>query len=261
MTATEVTGGLVEIAVPDGTAEAWVSRPDDGEPHPGVVLFMDAFGIRPQIRQMADRIAGWGYVVLAPNVFHRHGTIDELAPRADLRSPEAREAAIAPAMARVRSLTADLAARDIPAYVDALLALPGVAAGPIGVTGYCMGARLAVRAACLRPDAVAACGGFHGGGLATDDPDSPHRGLRNARAAFCFGHADHDRSMGPEAIARLDEALEAAGLDHVTEVYGGAPHGYTMADTSSYDEAAAERHYEALEDLLRRSLGVRSPDR
>jgi carboxymethylenebutenolidase len=249
-----VSGELIEVPVPDGTAEAWVSRPDDGT-HPGVLLFMDAFGIRPQIHEMAERIAGWGYVVLAPNVFHRAGTVADLEPSVDLRKPEEREHAIRSAMGRVGALTPDLAERDVPAYVDALRSLPGVADGPIGVTGYCMGARLAVRAACLRPDVVAACGGFHGGGLATDDDQSPHRGLPHAKAAFCFGHADHDKSMGPQAIARLDEALDDAGLEHVTEVYAGAPHGYTMADTSSYDEAAAERHYAALEDLLDRTLG------
>jgi carboxymethylenebutenolidase len=226
-----------------------------------VLFYMDAFGIRPQIEQMAERIARWGYVVLAPNVFHRAGTVAELAPDSDLREPGSRETAIRRAMGRVRSLTPARAAADIPAYVDALLARPEVDGGPIAVTGYCMGARLAVRAACLRPDVVAACAGFHGGGLATDDPDSPHRGLSRARARFYFGHADRDRSMGPDAIARLDRALDEAGLPHATEVYAGAPHGYTMADTSSYDEAGAERHFAALEDLLRRSLGAGSPDR
>jgi carboxymethylenebutenolidase len=252
---------LTELSVPGGTAEAWVSLPAADREHPGVLFFMDAFGIRPQIEEMADRIASWGYVVLAPNVFHRNGRVADLAPTVDLRAPGAGEAFFAEASARVRGHTADLAEPDLEAYVDALLALPGVQAGPIGVTGYCMGARLAVRAACLRPDDVAACGGFHGGGLATDNDDSPHLGLTRARAAFVLGHADHDRSMPPEAIARLDAALDDAGLEHVTEVYAGASHGYTMADTPSYDEAAAERHYTALEDLLSRSLGARSPDR
>jgi carboxymethylenebutenolidase len=251
---------LIDVPVPGGTAEAWVSRPDD-EPHPGVLLFMDAFGIRPQIQQMADRIASWGHVVLAPNVFHRDGTIDELAPTKDLREPGASAEFFGHAAPRIKALTSDLAGPDIDGYVDALLGLPGVGEGPIGVTGYCMGARLAVRAACLRPDAVAACGGFHGGGLATDGPDSPHRGLPNARAAFVFGHADHDRSMPADAIAELDRALDDNGLAHVTEVYAGAPHGYTMADTPSYDEAAAERHFTALEELLSRSLGARSRGR
>jgi carboxymethylenebutenolidase len=249
----------VEVAVPGGTAEAWVSRPDDTQ-HPGVLLVMDAFGLRPQIRAMADRIASWGYVVMAPNVFHRDGSVDDLAPTVDLRGPDA-EGFLAGAFARVRALTPDLAEPDLMAYVDALGALPGVTAGPVGVTGYCMGARLAVRAACLRPDRVAACAGFHGGRLATEEPDSPHLALPRARASFYFGHADHDRSMPPDDIARLDDALDSAGPDHVCEVYAGAAHGYTMADTPAYDEVAAERHYAALEDLLRRSLGARSPGR
>ncbi len=255
-----VSGELVELPVPDGTAEAWASRPAGDGPHPGVLFFMDAFGIRPQIEQMADRIAGWGYAVLAPNVFHRDGSVAELVPRVDLREP-AGEDVKAQAFARVRALTPDRAEPDIDAYVSALLGLPGVADGPIGITGYCMGARLAMRAACRHPEAVVACGGFHGGGLATDADDSPHRGLPQARAAFCFGHADHDRSMPPEMVERLDRALDDVGLEHVTEVYAGAAHGYTMADTTAYDEAAAERHYVALEALLRRSLAGRSPGR
>ena len=254
---------LIDVAVPGGTAEAWVSRPEtadrgDGD-HPGVVLFMDAFGIRPQIEQMADRIAGWGYVVLAPNVFHRQGTVEELAPAVDLRDEHASADYLRQAFSRVRGLTADLVAPDLVAYVDDLLAVPGVADGPIGVTGYCMGARLALRTSCLRPDVVAACGGFHGGGLATEDPDSPHRRLGESRATYVFGHADKDRSMPADAIERLEHALDQAGREYVSEVYPGARHGYTMADTAAYDEAAAERHYAALEDLFRRSLGGRSP--
>jgi carboxymethylenebutenolidase len=242
------------------SAESWVSRPDDGE-HPGVLLFMDAFGLRPQIRQMADRIASWGYVVLAPNVFHRGGTIEELAPTTDLHDREASGEFFAAAFSRVRALTADIVEPDLVGYVDDLLALPGVAPGPIGVTGYCMGARLALRTSWLRPDVVAACGCFHGGGLATEGEDSPHSGLAKARAAYVFAHADHDRSMPPEAIDRLERALDEAGLTYVSEVYVGAEHGYTMADTAAYDEAGAERHYSALEDLFRRSLGARSPSR
>lgn len=248
----------IEVAVPGGTAEAYVARPDPGSnpgSNPGVLFYMDAFGIRPQIEQMADRIASWGYVVLVPNVFHRHGTIAELAPQVDLRDRNAAESFFSEAFARVRSLTGTVAGQDVPAYVDALQALPGVSDGLVGVTGYCMGARLAVRTACLRPDAVAACGGFHGGSLATDAADSPHLGLADARARFFFGHADNDRSMQPDAIARLDEALDDAGLEHETVVYPGAPHGYTMADTASYDEAAAEQHFVALRGLLDRTLG------
>ncbi|MGN7201257.1 dienelactone hydrolase family protein [Arthrobacter sp. SAFR-044] len=242
---------LIEIEAPAGPAEAIVARPSTGTgPFPGVILYMDAFGLRPRIQEMAQRIAAWGYVVLAPNVFYREGTAAELAPAGDMSTKEGREAAGKAAFPRVGRLTPDKALPDIDAWVSALAALDGVAAGPIGTTGYCMGARLAVRTATSHPDAVAACGGFHGGGLATEDSDSPHLGLGNARARFVFGHADHDRSMAPDAVARLGEALKDAGLEASNEVYEGAPHGYTMADTSAFHPEATERHFRELRALL-----------
>ncbi|MEO5851898.1 MAG: dienelactone hydrolase family protein [Nocardioides sp.] len=244
-------GRTIEIATPDGPAEAYLTRPDDDTPHPGVLFYVDAIGLRPRIEEMADRIASWGYVVLAPNVFYRDGTAAGLAPTTDLTVPANREAFFGEAMARVGALVPDLSDPDARRWVDALLEHAGA---PIGVTGYCMGARLATRTAAVAPDEVAAVGGFHGGGLVTDGPDSPHLTLRDARAEFVYGHADHDRSMPPEAVATLGRALEEAGLNHVNEVYAGASHGYTMADSAPYDEAATERHFAALEGLFARTL-------
>ena len=243
----------IEIPLTDGSAEAYVARPEGDGEHPGVLFLMDAIGLRPQIAEMCQRIADWGYVVLAPNVFHRDGRVADLEPQGDLTQPGEREAFFAEAMPRVRGLTADLAERDLPIWLEALRSLPGVSAGPVGATGYCMGARLAVRAANL-DQAVAAVGGFHGGGLVTDDADSPHRGIGHARAEYVFGHADQDRSMPPEAIEALGRALAEAGLVARNEVYEGAAHGYSMADTSSYDEAATERHFTELEALFDRAL-------
>lgn len=248
---------LIEIPAAAGTAEALVARPSSGEgPFPGVILYMDAFGLRPRIQEMAQRIADWGYVVLAPNVFYREGTAAELAPDTDMTSQEGREAAGASAFPRVGRLTTDKAMPDIDRWVNAMERLDGVAPGRIGVVGYCMGARLAVRTATAHPETVAACGGFHGGGLATDDPDSPHLALGNARARFIFGHADHDRSMGPDAVARLGAALDAAGLEASNEVYPGAPHGYSMADTSAFHAEATERHFRELRTLLDGTLNA-----
>jgi carboxymethylenebutenolidase len=207
-----------------------------------VLLFMDAFGLRPQIAGMAERISAWGYTVVAPNVFHRDGAVADLA--------EDREHALD----RVRALTPDLVAADAPAYLAALR--ERCAPGPLGTTGYCMGARLAVRTANAHPDDIAAVGGFHGGGLATDDDTSPHLGLAGARAEFVFGHADHDRSMPPDAVARLGQALSMAGLVFINDVYAGAAHGYTMNDTPAYHAESAERHYRALEELFGRTLGT-----
>lgn len=235
----------IEIQTADGAAEAYLA----GE-GPGVLFFMDAIGLRPQIATMVERMAGWGFTVLAPNVFHRDGTIEELAPTIDLRVPENRAAFMQVSMPRVGALTPDLAARDLPAWTSTLRSAAG--GEQIGVTGYCMGARLALAAGCADPG-VAVVGGFHGARLATSADDSTHLGLPDARAEFVFGHAADDASMPPEDIARLEEVLVAAGLTFRNETYDG-PHGYTMADTSSYDEASAERHFTELEALVRRTL-------
>ncbi|MEO9322613.1 dienelactone hydrolase family protein [Nocardioides sp. C4-1] len=244
---------LVDVPVPAGTAQAYVARPPSGS-GPGVLFFMDAIGVRPQIAEMCDRIASWGYVLVAPNVFYRDGDVDAVRPHADLREPGEREAFFEQAMPRVHGLTSDLAVPDIAAYVAFVRGLDGVDSGPIGVTGYCMGARLAMRAATGHPDDVAACGGFHGGGLVTDASDSPHLGLASARAEFVFGHADQDPSMPAEAVDALGAALAEHGLVADNAVYPDAPHGYSMADTSMYQEAGAERHFTELKALLERTL-------
>jgi len=245
-------GQTIEIQTADGPAEAYLVRPADGAEHPGVLLYIDAIGLRPRIEEMADRIASWGYVVLAPNVFHRDGRAADLAPTEDLTVPGNRERFFASGVTdRVAALTPDKSDPDARRWVAALLEH---GTGPIGVVGYCMGARLATRTAGLLPDHVAAVGGFHGGGLVTDHPASPHLRIADARAEFVYGHADGDRSMSPEAVEALGEALEKAGLAHTNETYAGAGHGYTMADTSVYDEAATERHFAALQDLFARTL-------
>lgn len=244
----------IDIAAPDGSCEAYVARPSEAGEHPGVLFYIDAIGLRPQIEQMADRIADWGYVVLAPNLFYRTGTAAELAPAADLRQPGEREKFFGTVGPRMEALTTERTDADTDAYLETLRGLEGVSAGPVGATGYCLGARLSTRAGGKHPDLVAAVGGFHGGRLVTDTPDSPHLTLADARAEFVYGHADNDASMPPEAVAALGETLREHGLTATNEIYAGAPHGYTMADTSMYDEAGAERHFGALEALLARTL-------
>ena len=240
----------IEIETPDGTAEAYLARPE-GEPKGGVLVYMDAIGLRPRLAEMIERVASWGYVVLAPNVFYRDGKAAELAPTTDLRNPEAREAYFVGAMARVRGLSVARLADDIPTYVQTLRSY---VAGPLATHGYCMGARIAVRTAGLFPDEFVAVGGFHGGGLATTDAASPHTCIAGTRAEYYFGHADRDRSMTPENVAELGRALEEAGVVHTNLVYPDAPHGYTMADTSSYQETGTERHFADLEALYARTM-------
>ena len=244
---------MLSISTTDGVAEAIVATPPGGS-GPGVLFFMDAFGLRPRIREMAEQIASWGYVVLAPNVFYRDGTVSEVAPQGDLTSPEGREAFFQVAGPRIGHLTSDLAVKDNDAYLAALRSQPGVTPGPVGVVGFCMGTRLAMRAAGHHPGEVAACAGFHGGGLISDAPDSPHRELATATAEFLFGHADNDGSLTPQNAEDLGAALVEAGLTATNEIYEGAPHGYTMSDTSSWNEAAFVRAFANLRELYARTL-------
>jgi carboxymethylenebutenolidase len=245
-----VGSSTVDIPTPDGAADAYLSFPDDADRHPGVLFIMDAYGLRPQIEEMADRIAEQGYAVLAPNVFYRAGRSPVL-PIPDFSKDDARAEFFKNVRPLMGQLTPDRLAADAAAYFDELAKL---GKEPFAITGYCMGARLGLRIAAAHPERVAALAGFHGGGLVTDDPNSPHRSVGALRAELYFGHADQDGSNTPEQIAALDEALDAAGVKYRTEVYEGARHGYTMADTPAYNEAAAERHFEALFDLLDRAL-------
>lgn len=243
---------MLQMPMPDGVAEAIVESASGGGP--GVLLFMDAFGLRPRIREIAAQIAGWGYVVLAPNVFYRDGTVADLAPTGDLRTAEGMGAFFATAGPRMGHLTADLASRDFPAYVDALSRQPGVRPGPIGTVGFCMGGRLAVRLSGEAPEVVAACAAIHTAGLVTDDADSPILALRSARAEYLFASADNDRGMTPDHVAALDAALEAAGLTATNVIVPNATHGYTMSDTAAWNAEASEWALDQLKELFARTL-------
>lgn len=248
-----VSSSTVDIATEDGSADSLLVQPEGTSPYPGVVLFMDAFGPRPRLEEMASRIAADGYVVLVPNLFYREGRAP-LVDTSSLMDPEARGKLFETIGPWMSALTPDLARRDIAAYLDFLVGLDAVAEGPVGVVGYCMGGGFALRSAALRPDKVAAVAAFHPARLATDDPESPHRLADRIRAEVYVASADQDQSMPAEAQQRLDEALTEAGVTHVCEQYDGADHGFTMADTAAYDEAATERHWDALLPLLARTL-------
>ena len=249
-----MTSQTITITMDDGPCEAYVSRPDD-QTHPGVLMFPDAIGLRPQIQQMADRIASWGYVVLVPHMFYRSGSANELSPDGDLLAPGAREAFFDVVVPVMQAHTAERARADLPHYVEALAAQPGVTA-PFAVSGYCMGGRLALQAAAWAPDTFVAAAFFHAAGLVTEDADSPHLAVGDVRAEVLGGHADQDSSNPAEAVATLDAALDAAGVTRTTAIYPEAPHGFSMADTSMYQEAGAERHFTELEQLLARTIGA-----
>ncbi|MFB6525538.1 MULTISPECIES: dienelactone hydrolase family protein [unclassified Streptomyces] len=239
------------IPTPDGQADALAAFPDDGRRHPGVLLYMDVFGPRPRLEEMARELAGHGYFVLMPHIFYREGA----APLLELPEhigEEERPALFEQVMPFYLAHTAERVLTDADAYLAYLADRPEVADGPVGVVGYCLGGVLAMRTAAARPERVAAVAGFHPGALLTDEADSPHLLAPKVTAEVHFGIAESD--MTPEEFGRLNEALEAAGVRHGNEIYPGTEHGFTMADTSAYSPEGTRRHWDRLLPLLARTL-------
>jgi carboxymethylenebutenolidase len=242
---------MVDVPTEDGVADSYLVVPDGDGPHPGDLIFMDAFGLRPRLKEMADRIAERGYAVLAPNILYRGGR----APLVDmtaLQDPEKRGKVFEGLMPLIQGLTTDLLAHDTKTYLDFFAAQDGVDEGPVVAVGYCMGGTNALKAIEAYPDRIKAVASFHGGRLATDQPDSPHLGVGSITGELYFGHADNDASMTKEQIETLEAALDKAGVTYTSEVYEGAPHGFTMSDTAMYNEAGEQRHWVNLFALLDR---------
>ena len=243
----------VSIATPDGAARAFVFKPDRGPgPWPAAIVYMDAPAIRPALFDLAQRLADNGYYVLLPDMFYRDGPYEPVTDVGALFADEEARKRIFAKMGKATSLEA--ARSDTGAFLEFLAAQPEVEGDQVGVTGYCMGARLALLAAGQFPDRIAAAGGFHGGGLATDDPGSPHHLAPKMRARVFVGGADQDQGFPPEQADRLREALAAAGVENRVEIFEGARHGYVMTDLSVYDEGGAERHWRELLDLFYSAL-------
>ncbi|MET8756139.1 dienelactone hydrolase family protein [Streptomyces sp. NPDC004667] len=237
---------MLHVPTPDGRADAFAAFPEGGGRHPGVLMYPDGFGIRPVLREMARELAGHGYYVLVPNTFYRHGPtpVIELP---EYIGEEARPAVFARLMPLIEEHTAERALRDADAYLGFLTTRPEVAAGPVAVTGYCFGGLLATRTAAAHPGPVAAVAAFHAP-VAADGLDA----LAGITARVHFGHAESD--LTPESLGELNRALEAAGVDHTSEIYPGTVHGFTMSDTDAFDPAALKHHWDRLLPLLDRTL-------
>lgn len=244
----------LQVPTADGQADAFAAFPDDDKRHPGVLLYPDAFGLRPVLRQMARELAGHGYYVLVPNLYYRHGP----APVTELPGhigEEIRPAVFARLLPLIEAHTTERILRDADAYLEFLAAQPEASAGPAAVTGYCIGAVLAIRTAAACPDQVAAVAGFHPGALVTGAPDSPHLLFPKLTAQAYLGLAEGD--MRPGAIDKLNKSLDAAGVSYTTEIYPGTIHGFTMSDTDAFNPSALQRHWDRLLALLDRTLGNR----
>ena len=241
----------VTIETRDGRCEASVFKPGSGGPWPAVLFYMDGIGIRPALFEMGERIAAAGYFVLLPDLFYRAGPYTAPDPVKLFGDPAVR----AEWSKKIAGATPALAMSDTEAFLAYLAAQPDVKQPKVAVTGYCMGGRLALTAAGTFPDRVAAAASFHGGRLANDAPDSPHLLAPKIRARVYVAGAIEDPSFSDEEKVRLDAALTKARVEHTVLTYEGAKHGWVPSDTPVHNEAAAERHYEALFGLLKETVG------
>ncbi len=255
----EVVETDVEIKTPDGTCDAAFIHPKSGS-HPGVLIWPDAFGLRPSMRDMAKRLAAAGYSVLVPNPFYRVSK----APFSDASNFNFQNPAD---MAKLQPLMASVnapgnAEKDAVAYVGFLDAQKEVnKSKKIGTQGYCMGGPLVVKTAAALPNRIGAGGSFHGGGLVTDKPDSPHLLASKIKARMYFGIAANDDMRQPDAKDKLKESFAAAKVPAEIEVYPASQHGWCVPDMPQqngapiYNKPDAERAWGKLMALYKTALG------
>ena len=248
--AAPTTGADVEIKTPDGVADAYFVHPLAGK-YPGVLIWPDIFGLRPAFKAMATRLAESGYSVLVINPFYRTKKAPTAPDHPDFNDPATRQAL----MTLMGTLTPDTAVTDAKAFVSFLDSQPSVdRKRKIGTTGYCMGGPFVFRAAATLPDRIAAGATFHGGGLVTDKPDSPHLLIPKMKAHFLIAIAENDDTRQPEAKDVLRDSFAKAHLPAEIEVYAGTLHGWCPTDAQVYNREQAEKAWSRMLALFSTSL-------
>ncbi len=249
--AQSVTETDVDIPTPDGTADCYFVHPASGE-YPGVLVWPDILGLRPAFRMMGRRLAESGYSVLVVNPFYRSRRAPVVPEGASFQDEETRNTVL-PLAGSLNARTHMTDARAFVSFLDQQA--PVDTNRKIGTTGYCMGGPMVMRTAGAVPERVGAGATFHGGGLVTDQPDSPHLLIPDMDAQFLFAIAENDDQSDPEAKNVLRESCASAGLEAEIEVYQGALHGWCPPDSAVYNEAQAERAWSRLLVLLNTALG------
>ncbi len=240
----------VQIPTADGQCPGTLHLPD--QPGPAVILYPDAGGAREVMREMGDRLATLGYVALVPDVYYREGDWEPFDLATAFGDPQERGRLFA----TMATLTPERIDADAGAFLDFLGQQVEVTGDTVGLTGYCMGGRISLRVAATHAPRVGAAASFHGGNLAkADDPNSPHHLADRITGAVLVAAAEQDASFPPEQEQLLAQVLTDAGVRHTIETYP-ARHGFAVTDNATYDEATAERHWQALAELYGSHLGV-----
>ncbi len=246
MNAVAVTESEVTVKTPDGTCDCYFVHPSSGTA-PGVLVWPDIFGLRPAFRQMGKRLAESGYSVLVVNPFYRVK-----------KAPTAENGAATPIPQLVplmQALTETTHMSDAKAFIGWLDQQPSVARNrKMGAQGYCMGGPIAFRTSAAVPDRIGAIASFHGGGLVTDQPNSPHLQASKTKAQFLICIAANDDQRSPTEKDVLKDTFAKANLPAEIEVYTGAAHGWCPPDSGVYNEPQAEKAWSRLLALYGKAL-------
>jgi len=239
----------IEIATPDGKMNTFICHPERDSPHPAIIFFMDAPGIREELRDMARRLGTVGYYVMLPNLYYR-SNVEELGSVVG----EANIATRQKALQLMTTINIPMVMQD----VDALLAFAAqdsaVSRGPMGCVGYCMSGQYAVNAAVRHPARIRAAASIYGVALVSDKPDSPHLAPQRTDSRLYFGCAENDHYAPREMIDQLRAELAAKGGNAEVEIYPGTAHAFAFPSRPTYDKPAAERHWERLFALFDAAL-------
>jgi carboxymethylenebutenolidase len=238
-----------ELATAAGRMRTFICHPERGGPHPVIIFFMDAPGIREELRDMARRLATVGYYVLLPNLYYR-SDVEELGPFIGPAGAPVREKF----MALMNGLTINMIMDDTDALIAFADSDDAASKGPIGCVGYCMSGRYAMSAAARHPERIAAVASIYGVRLTTDAPDSPHLLAGKAKAEFYIACAELDTYVPLETVAPLRDSLRDGGVNAEVELYPGVDHGFAFPQRPAYNKAAAERHWERLFALFAKTL-------
>jgi carboxymethylenebutenolidase len=249
--ALQVTESEVIVKTPDGQADCYFVHPAAGGTGAGVIVWPDILGLRPAFRQMGKRLAESGYAVLVVNPFYRQAKAPVVPAGANFADQATRDI-VMPLAKGLSATTHTTDARAFVAFLDSQAAVN--TQRKIGTTGYCMGGPIVMRTAAAVPDRIGAGASFHGGGLVTKAPDSPHLLIPTMKAHFLFAIAENDDERDPEAKTVLREWFDKAKLPAEIEVYAGAAHGWCPPDSAVYNEKQAERAWSRLLALFKTAL-------
>jgi carboxymethylenebutenolidase len=240
----------VDIVTPHGVMDTFVTHPERDGPFPVIFFYMDAPGIREELRDMARRLATAGYAVVLPNLYYRAGT-GTTFDQTELRKEGPERERMWQLMYSINNALIMDDTRALLAFIDEQ---PYARGDRIGCVGYCMSGQYVFTAAAEFPDRIGAMASLYGVGLVTDRPDSPHLRADRISAEMYFGCAEVDSYAPPEVVSQLQRALLATNTLFEVELYPGTEHGFAFPKRPVYDKAAAERHWERLLALFRRGL-------